>query len=75
MPWGGQGVVLGLGEVIAPLLSAVTGSGSHRAVVGQGNQVGGEEVETVNTGQSSKKFGCEWREARVGAGEDTALRG
>lgn len=55
MPWGGQGVVLGLGEVIAPLLSAVTGSGSHRAVVGQGNQVGGEEVETVKKHVSGQR--------------------
>lgn len=31
-------------------------------------------METLNTGQSSKKFGCESREGRVAAGEDTVLR-
>lgn len=42
---------------------AVTGRGRGRE-----DQVGGETVETLNTGQSSEKFG------RVAAGEDTGRR-
>lgn len=65
---------LAVGRSLCPLSALsqewqLQGSGRGRE-----DQAGGEEVKTLNAGQSSGKFGCESKEGRVAAGEDTVRR-